>query len=223
MLEFASSFFMQKKCYLCEKSISKKYINEYICENCFKKLEKYKKKYDNDKYVCYEDFNINYAFIFDYQNYIRKLILRYKFLDKPYLGKVFSEFIIRDKKVCKKIKSYDIIIPVPMSKKSKRIRGYNKTEIISYEISKSIGIAYNKDILIKYKDTKKQSLLNRKERLENVKDAYKINNKFCEYLNGKKIILFDDIYTTGATVNECLKLIKKYNVKNILVLILAKD
>lgn len=221
MFEFASSFFMQNKCYICGKKTKK----IYLCEECFKKLEKYKCKYKlNIKRYNYVDRkDEDFIYIFEYKKYIRKLILGYKFFNKSYLGKVFGEFIIRDKKVCQKLKSYDIIIPVPMSRKSKNIRGYNQTEIISKELAKRIGIIYKKEILIKCKNIKRQSLLTKEERILNVKNAFKVNDKFCEYLNGKKIILFDDIYTTGATINECLEVIKKYNVKEILVLILAKD
>ena len=223
MLKFASSFFMQNKCYICGKRITEK----YICDKCFYKFSLYKnlKFYKEDYNKNNKDICIEYLFVFDYKDYIRKLILAYKFFNKPYLGKVFSEFIIRDKKICQKLKSYDIIIPVPMSKKSKKIRGYNQTEIIAEMISKNIGIKYIKNVLLKQKETKKQSSLNRKDRLNNVKNAYKINEKFCEYLSYKKIILFDDIYTTGATINECLKVIinTTENLKSILVIILAKD
>ena len=78
-------------------------------------------------------------------------------------------------------------------------------------------------MLIKIKQTKKQSSLNKEARFLNIKDAYIVNDKYKTYLKNKKIIIFDDIYTTGATINECLELVLKYDVKEILILILAKD
>ena len=106
MLRFASSFFMQNKCYICGKRIEfnvnikeekgEKTYRKYLCDKCFDKIYLYKnlkgyKEYcnKNNKDIC-----IEYLFVFDYKDYIRKLILAYKFFNKPYLGKVFSEFII---------------------------------------------------------------------------------------------------------------------------------
>ena len=228
MLGFASSFFIFNECYICGKKIKEdlkekkkenKRYKKYICNICYKKLEKY--SYKN---VFYDVNKVNYIFMFSYENYIRKLILKYKFFDKSYLGNVFTEFIIRNKKICKKLESYDIIIPVPMSKNSKRKRGYNQTEIISKKLAKFIGINYKNNLLIKVKDIKRQSTLNKIERQKNVINAFCINEKYKKCLvNYKKVILFDDVYTTGATVNECLKLLIKFGVEEILVLILAKD
>ena len=220
MLEIALNFFMSKKCYLCDKSIENN-INNTMCRKCFSKLKGLEKDYY--KIEKRENVLVEYLFVLEYKDFIRKLILSYKFFNKSYLGKVFGEIIIKNKKICQKIKSYDIIIPIPMSKDGKKKRGYNQTEIISKFISQNIGIEYNKNILLKSKNIKRQSLLDRKERLNNVKNAYMVNNKFDEYLYDKKIIIFDDIYTTGATVNECLNITMLKGVKEILVVILAKD
>lgn len=220
MLGFVSSFLFSNNCYLCSKNIGNK---KYLCDKCFEKLEKYKcesnyksiKKYDKNK--------LEFLFLFEYKKYIRKLILNYKFKDKSYIGKVFAEYINRNKFCCLKLKSYDIIIPVPMSIKNKLLRGYNQTEIISEDISKSLKIKFIKDGIKKIKKTKRQSSLTREERLLNVKNAYKINENYLSYFENKSIIIFDDIYTTGATIDECIKLFLKLNVKKILILILAKD
>ena len=220
MLGFVSSFLFSNNCYLCNKNIGNK---KYLCENCFEKLEQYEFKESLKKLKKYDELDIKYLFIFKYKKYIRKLILDYKFNDKSYIGKVFAEYINRNKLCCRKLKSYDIIIPVPMSIKNKLLRGYNQTEIIADEISKKFKIMLMKDGIIKVKKTKKQSTLNKEERLSNVIDAYKINEKYISCFENKKIIIFDDIYTTGATIDECKKLFSKLNVKEILILILAKD
>ena len=235
MLGFASSFFIFNKCYLCNKNVenNSKYNNKskyntfvttkYLCDKCFKKLETYKLK-DKVEERIMDDVWIEYYYIFKYEKYIRKLILDYKFFDKSYLGKVFTEFIIRQKNLYKKFESYDIIIPVPMYKDKKKIRGYNQTEIIAANIClKCKNLFYGNKIIVKVKDTKKQSLLNKSERLYNVKGAYKIQEKYFEFLKNKQVIIFDDIYTTGATINECIEILKKAKVKRIFILILAKD
>ena len=110
-------------------------------------------------------------------NEIRNLILKYKFNYQNYLYHTFATLILKNKKLCRKLKFYDIIIPVPMYPKKKMQRGYNQTELIMREVSKLLGIQMNIENLIKIKDTKKQSTLKGKERHQNIEGAFKIVNK----------------------------------------------
>lgn len=160
-------------------------------------------------------------YIYRYEKIVRKLILQYKFFDKPYLSNMFSKIILKNKKICRILKLYDIIIPVPMNKNKKIRRGYNQTELIAKELSKKLEIKIEIDLLRKVKQTKTQSKLKEKERKNNVKDAFCVYKKNC--FKGKKIILLDDIYTTGSTVNEISKILKNNGAIEILVLVIAKD
>lgn len=180
----------------------------------------------------YKDNNFKeHVSLYKYKD-IRKEILDYKFNDKSYYYRAFSNILLNNKNICKILKSYDIIVPVPIHKKRKFQRGYNQAELIT----KQIAIELNKsglskfksvNILVKNKNTRAQSTLNKIERIENVKNIYEINWKEIEkkqIKNSMKILLFDDIYTTGATANECAKIIKKeLNPKKIGILTLAKD
>ena len=78
-----------------------------------------------------------------------------------------------------------------------------------------------KNILVKTKNTEIQSSLNKTNRLNNIKGAFKIQN--AEKIRNKKVIIFDDIYTTGATANECAKIVKQAGVKEVSILTIAKD
>lgn len=123
------------------------------------------------------------------------------------------------------LKSYDIIVSVPMHNKKKRERGYNQTEIIAKQLSKDVekqgtNLKYVNS-LNKTKNNTAQSLLNKKQRIENAKNAYSINE--TEIIKNKRILIFDDIFTTGSTANECAKILKKYTNKKIGVLTIAKD
>ena len=190
----------------------------YLCKKCEKELEKYKINFNNEENI---DNYIEKLHVFKYEKMIRELIIQYKFNEKSYLYKTFCELIIKNKKVFDFIKSYDIIIPVPIHRTRIRKRGYNQSELIAKELAKKLNIGYNKKVLIKVKKNKPQSILNKKERKENTEDVYKIINK--EKIYDKKILIFDDIYTTGATINACIKEIEKAKVKKIGVLTLAKD
>lgn len=199
-------------CGFCEKI-----CKESLCAECEKNIYKsLRYKIDNydDKYF------ERHAYIVQYHDVFREKILEYKFNDKSYLYKTFVKIILKNEKICKILEAYDIIIPVPIHKNRKLERGYNQSSLIAREIAKYIDNIKYIDNLKKIRNNTKQSVLNKQERIENVKNAYKTVNK--EIIYDKNIILFDDIYTTGATVNECAKVLKENGAKEILVLTLAK-
>lgn len=212
------SFVFPPVCGICGKTNT-----TYICKECLKKLEKENKllaKIDNyekdaQKYIS------KHCYLFNYEGIIREKILQYKFNNKPYLANMFSEFFVKNEKICGFFKKYDIIISVPMSKKKVAQRGYNQSKIIAQKISKSLDIPLLERTLIKSKENRTQSTLNKAERLENVKNVYKIQMK--QKIKAKKVLLFDDIYTTGSTVNECAKVLIEAGAKEVGVLTIAKD
>jgi len=99
------------------------------------------------------------------------------------------------------LKHYDFIVPVPIHKIKKRERGYNQSDFIANGVNKIIKIPIAKDLLIKIKHTKSQTQLSSVDRKTNLLDAFEVNNS--DYLRGKKILLIDDVLTTGSTVNNC--------------------
>ena len=134
--------------------------------------------------------------------------------------KTFAKIILKNEKMYRIIQSYDIIGAVPIHKKRKNERGYNQSELIAKEISRNIKeLKYGK-ILRKIKNNERQSSLSKDKRNQNVKGVYQIEN--IQIIKGKKVILFDDIYTTGSTVEECSKVLKANNAKEIMILTLAK-
>ena len=133
----------------------------------------------------------------------------------------FQKMITKNEKIYSFLKKYDIILYVPMFKKQEYKRGYNQTYLIAKEIGKTLGIPIEKNNLTKIKDTKKQSTLTKEERKTNVKDAFVIRKP--ERIVNKKVILFDDIFTTGNTVNECSKVIKMAGAKEVAILTIAVD
>ena len=192
-----------------------------LCKTCEEEISKYKlnliRDYRKDKTKYFD-------FLFcalKYKNIIREKIIQYKFGEKSYLYKTFVKIIINNKKIYRFIELYDIIIPVPMYKSKENIRGYNQSTLVARELAKITQIKFDNSILLKVKDTKIQSSLSKKERQNNLKDVFKVENQ--ERINNKKVILIDDIYTTGSTVNECSKMLKQAGARNILVLTIAKD
>lgn len=169
-----------------------------------------------------ENFYDYHIYFFKYEGIIRQTILKYKFNDKSYLYKTFITFFIKNKKFCGFLKKYDIIIPVPISTKRYKQRGYNQSLLIAKELSKKLNIQLVNNALYKTKNIVEQSKLSKEQRIINIKGVYSLFD--YERLENKKILLVDDIYTTGSTVNECSKVIKEnVNVKEISVLTIAKD
>ena len=163
-----------------------------------------------------------HLYIFLYSGIIRRIILKYKFQEEAYLYKTFVNFLLKNENFFEKIKKYDTIVPVPISKKRLKERGYNQSELIAREIAKSsINFKLETECLFKTKNIIEQSKLNKEDRLKNIQGVYKIINK--EKIYNKKILLVDDIYTTGSTANECARVLRKANPSKIGVFTLAKD
>ncbi len=160
-------------------------------------------------------------YLYEYKGLVRKIILNYKFNSKAYYCNFFAKMLLNCKNVYRFFSFYDIIIPVPMENSKKLIRGYNQTELITDILCKKLSITNGKNYISKIRNTKVQSTLDYNGRKENIKNAFLVNNK--NELYGKKVIIFDDICTTGSTVNEIAKILKNAGVNNILVIVLAKD
>lgn len=217
-LEKALNFIFPPVCGICGK------MGEgYLCNKCEQEIINSNiflnqiDLYNHEKSSLIEE----HFYIFSYSGVIREKILQYKFKDKSYLSETISKFFIKNEKLYGFLKKYDIIVAVPISASRKRERGYNQSELIARKISKIGLICYEPHILYKSKNNKPQSSLNKKQRLKNVKDVYKIQNE--QKIQGKNILLFDDIYTTGATANECAKILKQAGAKSVGILTIAKD
>ena len=160
-------------------------------------------------------------YLFKYEGQVRKLILDYKFNEKSYMYKTFVNFLLNNKKFFNIIKSYDTIVPVPISKQRYKQRGYNQCELLGREIANIVDIQYENNCIFKQKNIIEQSKLNKEERIRNIQGAYYLKNG--KKLKNKNVLVLDDIYTTGSTVNECCKIINEAKPNKIGVLTIAKD
>ena len=182
----------------------------YLCSSCYESLRLQEK----NRIDTYEDKNFSEHFwIYKYKNEIREKIIDYKFNDKSYLFRTFVEIILKNKLAVDYIKSFDLIIPVPIHKKRYKKRGYNQSELITKALCKQFKcVKHMNRLLIKVKNISPQSTLNKQERKKNVVDAYAINNIYIDQLEqfkGKRIVLVDDVFTTGSTLNECAGVLKQ--------------
>lgn len=199
-----------------------KICKDYICNKCSIKIKKYEIKSKNVIKIKEKEKHFNELLcIFRYEDIIRDMLIKYKFQNKPYLYKTFSKIILKNEKTCGFLEKYDIIIPVPISKRRKMQRGYNQTELVAKDIAKMLNIKLGNNILIKKIDTKAQSELSKKDRVINIKNVFRIID--YKTIKDKNILIFDDIYTTGSTANECAKVLKIAGANRVGVLTIAKD
>lgn len=112
-----------------------------------------------------------------------------------------------------------VIVPVPLSDRKKRRRGFNQSEEIGLIISKTTGIPLFTDTLIKTKETKPQTELNKEEKPENLKDCFKIKKD----IKDKNVLLLDDVYATGSTMEECAKILKQAGAGKIWGITVARE
>ena len=143
--------------------------------------------------------------VFLYEKEIRKSVYQFKFHNKrEYAGFYVSEM----ERVCgDEIRTWnpDVIIPIPMYKRKKRQRGYNQAEILAKCLGKRLQIPVDTKSLVRVRKTIPQKSLGRKEREINLKNAFKTSTNALEL---KKVLLVDDIYTTGSTLDAaalCLR------------------
>lgn len=182
-------------CYLCKEKTP--YLKSFTCTQCYEKLDFVYKEVEIDS--LYID-RVFYALT--YNRYLRELMHDFKFNRKSYLYKPFSKFIISMIKE-KGIEGIDLIMFIPIHRRKEAIRGYNQSELLATYISKELNIPISRGNLIKKKWTREQNTLDRIQRLNNLRESFSI--KKPEEITGKRILLIDDILTTGATFNECSK------------------
>ena len=219
-----------KKCIFCNlKSCNKK----EICQSCKEELSQIKEpcnicSLDNTKMSFCSNClakkpAYDQAFVaYNYQDPISHVLTDLKFNDKPYFAKPLVElFNIQMQEKLRDI-DFDYICPVPMHRKKNLQRGFNQAELLAKYFYKSNKKNIKNNILEKNKETKSQSELSKKERLKNTIGCFKIQKRHQAIIKNKTIAIFDDVITTGSTVNELAKVLKKNGVKNVVVFAIAR-
>ncbi|MFA6098866.1 MAG: ComF family protein [Patescibacteria group bacterium] len=113
-----------------------------------------------------------------------------------------------------------ILVPVPLHPKRQLERGFNQAELLAWEINKKYGFIYKPKLLKRKHYTKPQAQLSRKERLRNLSSVFALTKPF--HLSGKNVIIIDDVATTLSTLNECAKVLKKNNCRQVWGLVVAR-
>jgi ComF family protein len=157
--------------------------------------------------------------IFKYSSYSKSLILKLKYNDQLYIGQFLAK-LLSDKS--QNLHEYRLVIPVPLHAKKLRQRLYNQSAIIASHVAKLSRRDFLPNILIKKRYDIPQNQLNRERRKTTILNSFEVSKENEKFIKGKNIILIDDVYTTGSTVNECSKTLKKAGAGKILVITAAR-
>ncbi len=192
----------------------------WICRQCVKKIQ-----YINTQTPSPKLDKTNLSHLFIVCNYQDKIIqkgihlLKYQYARdlRMFFRQVLTNSTLQGmvfgRKEC-------LIIPIPLHQKRKRFRGFNQSDILAQEIAALLKIPCKTDILIRKRDTRPQVGLNLSQRNINIKEAFKVRNNL--EISPESVILIDDVYTTGSTMNEAAKVLKKAGIKEVNGIVIAK-
>jgi ComF family protein len=114
----------------------------------------------------------------------------------------------------------EIVFPVPLHVKRLRERGFNQSGLLAKEFARSLDLSVSFDTLVRKNRTAPQTRLNREQRLTNVKDAFEVPEK--KDIRGRRILILDDVYTTGTTLSECARVLKKKGASDVYALTVTR-
>ncbi|MCR4956149.1 MAG: ComF family protein [Lachnospiraceae bacterium] len=196
-------------CPRCKKRLMK--IKEPMCIVCGKQLE------DEEMEICYDCSHTKHEFefhrsVFLYEERAKKLMYGLKYGHNRDCGAFFATEIVKDMKRFIQALGVDGIVPIPLHKEREKQRGYNQAEIIAKIIGKECNILVYPDYLIRGKRTRPQKELNQLERKNNVENAFHVKKNAVQL---KEILLVDDIYTTGTTMDAASRALKQEGVSKV--------
>jgi ComF family protein len=161
---------------------------------------------------------------------VKKMIHQFKYGHLKSLAEPLASLLIEHFTLAKtnkeEIWADSVLMPVPLHIKKQKDRGYNQSEELAKELSKVLKIPVISDMLTKIKNTESQMKLKKEAREENLINAFKISGGMSDIpplAKFKKIFLVDDVYTTGSTMEECAKILKKAGVKSVWGIAIARE
>lgn len=190
-------------CKECAKKIT--YIQEPICKKCGKPIRYEEKEYCGDcigKELYYEQGRS----VWLHTGKVRWSIYQFKYHNRRIYGKFYAEELFRLYGSLIEKWKIDVIIPVPLHRKRQRKRGYNQAEIVAKHLGKLTGICVDAKAVVRAYNTKPQKELSHRERKKNLKHAFRVAK---HWEKEKNVLLIDDIYTTGNTIDSVARVLKE--------------
>jgi len=199
-------------------------VKEPRCKKCSKPLD------DLNQELCLDCSKKKYYFkqglsLWVYKDECKQSILRFKNQHRrEYVDYYVYSLYNKYSKTIQKL-GIQAFIPVPIHIEKEMSRGYNQAKLIASKLGKKMNIPVYSDVLYKTRKTEQQKELSKGKRASNLYNAFDINkanfNKYLKSNNIKKVMIIDDIYTTGSTINFCAKKLKEWQIEDIYFLCLC--
>jgi len=198
-----------QKTLLCEecKNTKLEYYKTHFCHVCRRNFE--------DDFVhieCQERTNLDGVIVVAHYNKFAKILIEEMKYNLYFSVSAEIGYLMKTKLYEFDIK-YDVAVPIPLHKFKENYRGFNQAELLSKVITSEVD-----NCLKRTKNTKSQVNLNRKERLANLKDVFQLKKE----ITYKSVLLVDDVMTSGSTLEECAKVLKKAGVEKVYGLVFAR-
>lgn len=188
---------------MCREKIQ--YVQEPCCMRCGKPVALERTEYCHDCATKQHIYDRGCS-LYLYSEEVSRAVQLFKYHNHRVYGKVFAEEMA--KRFQRQIKTWNIqeIIPIPMYEKKRRQRGYNQTEILAKWFGRATGIPVNTEAVMRIRPTVPQKELNDTQRKRNLRGAFRVNPEWNPVGN---VLLLDDIYTTGSTIDHVAYVLKK--------------
>lgn len=154
-----------------------------------------------------------------YEGVIQTLIHTFKYSRQKFLFTVLNDIVLAQEKLKEIVPNVDVVVPVPLHWLKKMRRGFNQSELLARGIQRCFSKPLSTNNLCRIKNTSSQTQLSKSQRQRNIRNAFFVNDP--KSFKGKKILLVDDVLTTGVTAMECSKKLKEAGARSVHLLILA--
>lgn len=206
----------RKVCRQCEKTVE--IIREPKCQKCGKALLGKEKIYCGDCNEKIRSFDRGVA-VFEHNGEIRESIYRFKYDNARVYAQYYADEAVKIYGKLLREWNIDAIVPVPIYKERELKRGYNQALVFAKEVARLTNISLESRLIIRTKNTVPQKELTENMRHLNLKDAFAVDKDRMKGI--RNILLVDDIFTTGSTVDACSAILKKAGAKRVYVLCIS--
>ncbi|NBK92500.1 ComF family protein [bacterium 1XD21-13] len=192
-------------------------VGEPLCKKCGKPLSTAEAEYCPDcgrKKHLY----VRGRAALEYDSVMRESIGRFKYKNRREYGDFYVQELLRACGEAVRSWNPDLLIPIPLHKSRRRKRGFNQAELIARGLGKELGIPVSADSLLRTKKTSPQKELNDQERKSNLKNAFQLAKDNVKF---KKILLIDDIYTTGSTIDAAASVLLDHGAEKVYFLCIS--
>lgn len=157
---------------------------------------------------------------FSYNDASRALVLGFKNADRIHAARAYGSWMVRAGRDL--LRDADCVVPVPLHRRRLWRRRYNQSALLAQAVAREAGLPYRPDMIVRWRPTPSQGGLGRAQRARNVRAAFRIARAAHEDVAGRVVVLVDDVFTTGATAEECARTLKAAGAGAVAVLTLAR-